>query len=43
MASELPLNLFDVEYDDVQWHCDPAVLRAVVESLQKLWTQSAVR
>ncbi|XP_043217807.1 tRNA pseudouridine(38/39) synthase-like [Amphibalanus amphitrite] len=43
MASELPLNLFDVEYDSVRWHCDPVVLRAVAETLQRLWTQSAVR
>ena len=43
MASELPLNLFDVEYDSVQWHCDPTVLGGVAETLQRLWTQSAVR
>ncbi|XP_037090899.1 tRNA pseudouridine(38/39) synthase-like [Pollicipes pollicipes] len=43
MASELPLNLYDVEYDSVAWHHDPAVLLEVTETLQRLWTETAVR
>jgi len=44
MASEVPLNLFHVEYDgEVEWIYDQAALATTVRQYQSLWTDAAVK
>ena len=44
MASEVPLNLFHVEYDeDVEWVYDQDALAASVRQYQALWTDVSVK
>lgn len=43
MAADLPLNLFDCDFQNIQWEYDQTALAYVVRTFQKLWTQSAVR
>ncbi|XP_066150197.1 tRNA pseudouridine(38/39) synthase isoform X2 [Euwallacea fornicatus] len=37
MASEIPLNLFFCEYDEVTWKVSQESLRAVIQKLQQIW------
>ena len=44
MASELPLNLFDCQFDDeVDWRYDEESVAFVVRRFQALWTEHQVR
>jgi len=43
MASDLPLNLFDCQYEDVNWVYDQVSLSFVLKSFQKLWAESSVK
>lgn len=38
MASEVPLNLFISEYENLQWHMNEENIRTVIENFQKMWT-----
>uniref|UniRef100_A0A8C5QE85 Pseudouridine synthase 3 n=1 Tax=Leptobrachium leishanense TaxID=445787 RepID=A0A8C5QE85_9ANUR len=43
MAVELPLVLYDCQFDDVQWVMEKDTQSAVVSHLQRLWTREAVK
>lgn len=43
MASELPLNLFFCEYEDVKWQTNQDTLNAVLEKLQACWTTLTIK
>ena len=43
MASDLPLNLFKTEYNNISWQQDPASLELMLKTTQKLWTEHAIR
>uniref|UniRef100_A0A6P7FY38 tRNA pseudouridine(38/39) synthase n=1 Tax=Diabrotica virgifera virgifera TaxID=50390 RepID=A0A6P7FY38_DIAVI len=43
MASEIPLNLFYCEYDDLDWNYDQEALTQVIEKLNNQWTFQAVK
>ena len=46
MASEVPLNLFDVEFDadkDIQWNYDVIALSLLIRQVQRLWTEHSVK
>ncbi|KAJ8943636.1 hypothetical protein NQ318_005637 [Aromia moschata] len=43
MASEIPLNLFFSEYDDLTWHYDKDSLGQVIEKLNNIWTHTAIK
>ena len=44
MASELPLNLFDCQFEDeVDWRYDEESVAFVVRRFQALWTEHQVR
>jgi len=43
MASDLPLNLYKTEYDNVNWHHDPASMDLVMKSTQKLWAEHSLK
>lgn len=43
MASEIPLNLFCCEYEDIKWHYDDESLSQVIDKLNTIWTYSAAK
>lgn len=43
LAHELPLNLYDCHFDDVQWVFEKSELSLVVKSLEQEWTLNAVK
>jgi tRNA pseudouridine38/39 synthase len=43
MASEAPLNLFDCQYDDVEWQYNEESLSYVLKQFQALWTEHQVK
>ena len=46
MASEVPLNLFHVEFDageGIVWKYDPAALTCLIRQVQTLWTDHCVK
>lgn len=45
MASEVPLNLFHVVFDDenITWNYDTAALTLIVRQVQTLWTEHSVK
>nr|CAG4640959.1 EOG090X083V [Eulimnadia texana] len=43
MASELPLNLFECRYDDVEWIHDAESLKFVVSEFQAIWTENSIK
>lgn len=43
MASELPLVLYDCEFEDVSWIYQPECVLSTVRNLQSLWTTHSVR
>ena len=43
MASELPLVLYECEFEDVDWIYEEELLCDNISQLQTMWTQSAVR
>ena len=43
MASELPLNLFNCNYPDVEWNYDEDALRFVMNDYQSMWTENHVK
>ena len=44
MASEIPLNLFNVHFDDdIAWNYDPTALDLLIRQLQMLWTEHSVK
>lgn len=42
-SSEMPLVLFDCQFDGVEWICDQASLRVTICHLQRQWTSFQVR
>eukprot|EP00092_Neocalanus_flemingeri_P013403 GFUD01014448.1.p1 GENE.GFUD01014448.1~~GFUD01014448.1.p1 ORF type:complete len:455 (+),score=149.97 GFUD01014448.1:106-1470(+) len=43
MASDLPLNLFSARYEGVVWQSEQVSMEFILKSMQKLWTQNAVK
>ncbi|XP_072376721.1 tRNA pseudouridine(38/39) synthase isoform X2 [Diabrotica undecimpunctata] len=43
MASEIPLNLYYCQYDDLNWNYDQEALTQVIEKLNKQWSFQAVK
>lgn len=43
MASDLPLNLFDCQFNDISWQYDQVSHAYVLRTFQKLWSESSVR
>ena len=43
MASEIPLNLFDCEYENLDWQFDPDSVAYVIKQFQALWTEHQVK
>lgn len=43
LASEIPLNLFDCEYEDIQWIYSPEGIKAAAKKLQQFWTFSKMK
>jgi tRNA pseudouridine38/39 synthase len=43
IASELPLVLFDCEFDAVEWICDQSALRLTICHLQRHWASFQIR
>ncbi|CAF4720148.1 unnamed protein product [Rotaria sp. Silwood1] len=43
IASELPLVLFDCQFDGVDWICDQASLRITICHLQRYWSSFQIR
>ncbi|ENN81864.1 hypothetical protein D910_03046 [Dendroctonus ponderosae] len=43
MASEIPLNLFFCQYEDVEWQVSQDSLKCVVEKLQQIWTLAEIQ
>ena len=43
MASDLPLNLYRTEYQDLAWTRDPGSLQLTLASTQKLWAEHALK
>ena len=43
IASELPLVLFDCQFDGVEWICDQSVLRLTICHLQRHWASFQIR
>lgn len=43
MASEIPLNLFDCEYEGVEWRVDRESTEYVLKQFQRLWTEHRVK
>ena len=46
MASELPLNLFSVNFDaneNIVWNYDLAAITLLIRQIQKLWTEHSVK
>ncbi len=43
IASELPLVLFDCQFDGVQWICDQSTLRLTIHHLQRHWASFQIR
>ncbi|CAF1065732.1 unnamed protein product [Adineta ricciae] len=43
IASELPLILFDCQYNDVEWICDHSSLRMTIAHLQRHWSSFQIR
>lgn len=43
MASEVPLNLFDCQYDGVDWNYNDEALLIVLKRVQSLWTDHQVK
>ncbi|UJR15746.1 hypothetical protein I4U23_002681 [Adineta vaga] len=43
IASELPLVLFDCQFNDVEWICDQTALRITIGHLQRHWSSFQIR
>lgn len=43
LAHELPLNLFDCSFDDVNWFYDQNELLDVIKSLEQDWTFDTIK
>ena len=44
LASELPLNLFQCDYDGaLEWHYDSEAIYVTLKQLQELWTEASVK
>ena len=46
MASELPLNLFNVEFDagdNIKWNYDSAAVTVLIRQIQALWSEHSVK
>ncbi|XP_054706426.1 tRNA pseudouridine(38/39) synthase-like [Uloborus diversus] len=43
MASELPLVLFDCQYQDIEWKYDQDSLKYVIKQLQSIWSQNTIK
>ncbi|VEN39789.1 unnamed protein product [Callosobruchus maculatus] len=43
MASEIPLNLFHSEYENIKWHYEKDTVRVVLEKLYNYWTFTAIK
>ncbi|XP_050294650.1 tRNA pseudouridine(38/39) synthase [Anthonomus grandis grandis] len=43
MASEVPLNLFFCEYDNVKWYISKENLKSVIETLRQIWTFTSLK
>ncbi|XP_044254066.1 tRNA pseudouridine(38/39) synthase [Tribolium madens] len=43
MASEVPLNLYDCHYDDINWIYDKEALNIVKTKLYKIWMFSSIK
>lgn len=43
MASEIPLNLFFCEYDNVPWNYEEEALQRLIEQINSIWTITAIK
>lgn len=43
MASEVPLNLFSCEYEDIKWIYEKENVKEVIQQLNATWTTTAVK
>lgn len=43
MASEIPLNLFFCEYDNLTWNYDKDTLKKVIEKLNAIWMMTSIK
>lgn len=43
MASEIPLNLFFCEYNDLSWNYEEEALQRLIEQLSSIWTITAIK
>ncbi|CAD5121542.1 DgyrCDS10041 [Dimorphilus gyrociliatus] len=43
IASEIPLVLFDCEFEEVDWNFDEEILKGIVEILKENWAKSEVK
>ncbi|XP_064642012.1 tRNA pseudouridine(38/39) synthase-like [Lineus longissimus] len=43
MASELPLILFDCEYEDIKWIYDQENMKSTLVNMQRLWTAETTK
>jgi tRNA pseudouridine38/39 synthase len=43
IASELPLVLFDCQFDNIEWICDQSSLRLTICHLQRYWSSFQIR
>nr|CAG4651921.1 EOG090X083V [Triops cancriformis] len=43
LASELPLNLFECEYGEMDWQYDVESLHYIIGHMQEMWTEHAVK
>lgn len=43
MASEIPLNLFFCEYDNLKWNYEEETLKRVIHKLASIWTITSTK
>ena len=43
MAHELPLCLFDAQFDGLEWQFDELALKTVILELQEAWARHAIK